>query len=1521
MVRRRAQKRSEIQRHYNLETLEPRCLLAADVFIAEFLASNDGVLLDEDGNDSDWLEIFNAGPDDTNLDGWHLTDDEDDLSKWDFPNTPLAAGESIIVFASGEDRDESGRELHTNFKLSAGGEYLALTRDDAGGRVEVVSEFAPEFPQQVTDISYGFTQEVEVDELTTNASPASLLIPVAEPDADWNTVDFDAAVWSTVDAAIGYQNTVPGFTVQVAESTGSIVNLSEALAVLDGENQASVTTAISPTLNFRDPEGGGGSGRYDEDFVFPNDTPGDDNDFAVRATGTITVTRASEYTFHTNSDDGIRLIIDGVTVIDDDTLHAPQDRLGVIDLSEGLHDVELIYFERGGGAEFELSSARRARTSWGTVYRLVGDAENGGFAVETNEAGGVVGFSTVYTTDIKQEMQDQASSAYVRVPFNLEDASEFEALTLKMHYDGGFVAYLNGQEVARRNAPDVLSFDATATGGRSNPLVAEFITISEHVSLLQDGENVLAIQGLNQSADDAEFLLAAELVEIETSTGDPVYFREPTPGTFNASTGVLEFLLDDITFSEDHGFFEEPFELTIDSASAGTTIRYTLDGTEPTDTNGILYQGPFAVDSTSTIRARSFKPDVEPSRVETATYLFLEDVLQQGSRRPDNWPTSLSQTMNYGMDPDIVESRTWGPQMIESLTQVPTMSVTIDPNDFLGSTGIYSHAGSHGRAWERPATLELINPDGSEGFNVNMGLRIRGGFSRSNSNPKHAFRLFFRDEYGDAKLNFPLFGDEGTDQFDKIDLRTTQNYSWAFQGDSRNTFLRDIYSRDVQGMMGQPYTRGEYYHLYINGLYWGLFQTEERPEARYAASYFGGDSDDYDVVKSAGSSGGYQNEATDGTLAAYQELARKFYQNGGLGDENVEEYWSTQGMNPDGTRNPAFKRLLDVENLIDYMIITYFTSDADGPGSKFTRPRVNNYFGIFNRANPDGFKFFEHDSEHSLDTGNAAGANYNMVTPLTTGGSELRYFNPHWMHEQLARTNTLYREQFADRVYESMFNDGILTPEKSKALIDSRAAEFDMAIIAESARWGDSKRSTPYTKTTWESAVNRLKNWFDGRVDVVINQFQRQDWYPDAQPPQFAVNGQLQHGGEVEAGDNISVNTATSFSFETVMPRGSIWKYLDDGSNQGTAWRDPDFDDSAWEEGEAELGYGDGTRESTVVSFGPNSDSKYVTTYFRRDFEIESTEGFEGARILLRRDDGAIVYLNGEEVARQNMPGGEVAYDQFATSVVAAANESTYFEIDIPRSQLRVGENTFAVEIHQVNASSSDISFDLELELGKLNLNDTGVWYTTDGSDPKQPNGEVSPTAIPYTGFIRLAESGDVKVRVLNDTGWSVLNSANFIVSNVPGDLNADGAVDHEDIDLLSAAIREGSEDPLFDLNNSDSVDTDDLTTLVEDILQTRRGDTDLDGDVDFGDFVTLSGKFGAANAGWQDGDSNGDALIDFDDFLALAGNFGFERPAAALPFAQQLTPLLDAGASEPEDDLAIDFALSELLSEDGEED
>lgn len=121
----------------------------------------------------------------------------------------------------------------------------------------------------------------------------------------------------------------------------------------------------------------------------------------------------------------------------------------------------------------------------------------------------------------------------------------------------------------------------------------------------------------------------------------------------------------------------------------------------------------------------------------------------------------------------------------------------------------------------------------------------------------------------------------------------------------------------------------------------------------------------------------------------------------------------------------------------------------------------------------------------------------------------------------------------------------------------------------------------------------------------------------------------------------------------TLVAAGAVWRYLDNGSNQGTAWRNPGFNDSAWASGPATLGYG-GNGESTVVSFGPDANNKYITTYFRRTFTVSDLTAFGSLLLRVRRDDGAVVYLNGVEVFRTNMPTGTITSTTLASAVVSA---------------------------------------------------------------------------------------------------------------------------------------------------------------------------------------------------------------------------------------------------------------------------
>jgi hypothetical protein len=164
----------------------------------------------------------------------------------------------------------------------------------------------------------------------------------------------------------------------------------------------------------------------------------------------------------------------------------------------------------------------------------------------------------------------------------------------------------------------------------------------------------------------------------------------------------------------------------------------------------------------------------------------------------------------------------------------------------------------------------------------------------------------------------------------------------------------------------------------------------------------------------------------------------------------------------------------------------------------------------------------------------------------------------------------------------------------------------------------------------------------------------------------------------------------------TLVVAGADWRYLDDGSDQGTAWRAPGFDDSDWQSGPAQLGYGDGD-EATVVSFGPDANAKFITTYFRHTFDATDASLYDGLTLSVLRDDGVVVYLNGTEVFRSNMPGGAIGYTTTALTAIGGADELAYHSAALDASLMLDGTNVLAVEIHQANSTSSDISFDLSL--------------------------------------------------------------------------------------------------------------------------------------------------------------------------------------------------------------------------------
>jgi hypothetical protein len=182
----------------------------------------------------------------------------------------------------------------------------------------------------------------------------------------------------------------------------------------------------------------------------------------------------------------------------------------------------------------------------------------------------------------------------------------------------------------------------------------------------------------------------------------------------------------------------------------------------------------------------------------------------------------------------------------------------------------------------------------------------------------------------------------------------------------------------------------------------------------------------------------------------------------------------------------------------------------------------------------------------------------------------------------------------------------------------------------------------------------------------------------------------------------VQITVLGSPAITELIATGSVWKYLDTGANAGTSWIEPNFDDSGWQMGRAELGYGDAAEnrpEATVLNFGGNANSKYITSYFRHSFGASKVSSFTNLLFQVLRDDGAVVYLNGTEVFRMNMPAGNlITFQTRASAPVGGTDETTYYPMNISPNLLVEGQNFLAVEIHQATPDSSDISFDLKLQ-------------------------------------------------------------------------------------------------------------------------------------------------------------------------------------------------------------------------------
>jgi len=1099
------------------EPLEPRLALSGGpLLISEFLAINDAGLMDADDDCSDWIEIHNPTGLQVGLGGWYLTDDDSDLTKWGFPDLAIDPGEYLVVFASGKDRSDPG-ELHTNFQIDGAGEYLALVGPDGFDGVAVCCEFAPEFPQQYADVSYGLAEEPVA--LALEGSGLAYRVPDLDDGqlaTSWTALGFDDSAWSGFPEGPQVLITEAGTVADFAEIQNiSAEPVDTAGWVVVANNSIGREPDINKVHNtlwpLPDALGPG-------EVLYRHDDPDEDPD---------------DETYHDSywgetiswktTGPGWIAIVDEVGTVVDFVVWG-YSGAEIASLAVNVNGFEVTAADAWFGESVEADGARDHSLQrrhdgdsdnlhdWAFVEGITMGQQNAELTVPfSGHRDPSIGFEQnppglggEVAVKVEEEMYDLNASLWMRVPFEVDTPGGFDSMQLQIKYNDGFVAYLNGHEVARRNAPQSLAWNSTATDNVEGSWQFEQIDLSEFVHVLRQGSNVLAIHGLNVDPADGNFLIWPQLV-----VSGAEYFDPPSPTGANGA-GFLGFV-GDTRFSVDRGFYDNPFWVEITSGTPGATIYYTTDGSLPSETNGEPYSLPIQIGTTTTLRAIALKPGYEPTNVDTQTYIFPNHVATQ--TRPDGYPTSWGgePSADYAVDQSMSMSGQYHDRFIAGLTSIPSMSLVLPMEDMFGGGGLYSN--TQNKDLEKVASAELIYPDDTGGFQIDAGLKIQGGASRTPGNAiKHSLSLRFRNVYGAGRLDFPLFDDSPVNSFDAIHLRAMYNNSWIHwsQGQrDRGSMIRDQWMRDSLLAMGQEDAgRGDYVHLYINGLYWGVYNIHERQEAAHYADYNGGDEHRLDAIKNG--------EAVDGTKTSWNAL-HTLVANGAAGGINLTEYAQI------GSR-------LDLVGLIDYMIVNHYGANSDWDH--------HNWRAAGGGQDDAPWKVYSWDAERVLE---ATGADR---TGVNNSGDPSRLFH------NLRNGSPEFRLLFADRLHKHFFNGGALTPERAADRWMQRANTLDLAIGGESARWGDDRPGGPYTRDNqWIAEQSRLINsYFPLRSNNVMNRYRGNDLdlYPDVDAPVFYVEGTYRHGGLIAPSDRLTMPATSGKVYYTLdgsdprLPGGGI---------------------------------------------------------------------------------------------------------------------------------------------------------------------------------------------------------------------------------------------------------------------------------------------------------------------------------------------------------------------------------------------
>jgi hypothetical protein len=904
-----------------------------ELIISEFLAENCNDILDEDGISSDWIEIHNPSGVIVPLGGYSLTDDQTDPAKWSFPAMDIAPGEFLRVFASGKDRVSDPSLLHTNFKLRAQGEYLALVKPEGRG---IAYEFGPNFPPQFEDLSYGSGLTVTEVILPIGAD-LTYLVPSEDIGIEWQLPGFDDTSWTSAQSAVGF--------------------------------------------NYN-----------------------------------------------------------------------------------------------------------------GEVGALIG---------ERGDVGGA--------------MKAVNGSLYVRLPFEVEDPQLVDSLNLATKVDDGYVAYLNGHEVAAKNKPPIVTWSSLATNGEEVEAGDPYENMVLQIDgKLVQGENILAVQVLNERVNSGDLIFAPILSMDRSVSESPFsvgYLSAPTPGTLNGS--IKSAPPSAVTFDVTGRVFRQEFEVSLNVAESGATIRYTVDGAIP-DADSPIYENPLSISSSTLLRARAFLPDTQPGKVGSEGYVRISESEAEFS---SNLPVVVLTTFGNG----------WPP-----------------------GTGSSSHKEVYLLVYEPEIVTGLTNFDSEPSIATRGGFRIRGSSSSNFAKYPLAFESWDENNRDHAiePLGFAPDADWMFNSRYSFDLSLIRNrliYALSNQMGRWAAGTRSVeLFNDVNG--------GE-----IEGAdYFGVYSFMERIEAGEGR---------LDITELS-SWGNEPEKLTGGYVfkADRQSPGQPTFEVAGFGIEMVfvDPDWrqssseqrsylhaitnevtvalvADDGVNPETGMH--FSDYLDVDSFIDNFWLTilpmapdwghrsqYFHKNRDGKINAGPVWDFDRTMGSREGRDDDPRRWEGNTDQSSLTWFDSEHVWFGLLFGFGFDDDEVR----NMQDPQLRTSRPDIFQKVIDRWYSLRENE--FSQSNIESIIDEMADELRLPQARNFSRWSSlSPGAIPFRQdfslpgvNGWEREISHLKGWLKARTEWIDEQF--------FGPPSFNENG-----GEVDEGFQLTMTANEGdvyYSLNNEDPRG-----------------------------------------------------------------------------------------------------------------------------------------------------------------------------------------------------------------------------------------------------------------------------------------------------------------------------------------------------------------------------------------------